>query len=206
MDMPTRIIMTKPGLNGGTMAQHTGPSYSMTTISMKISNLGPIGRDVSLTGTCASIRSLAVPAMSSSASHLSSHGVETAVSSSINLRSSTSLNHVSVLKALVRASGDLGLSALLPPPDRYYQPKAERPSLNDVPPHLPFSTEWQLVDFSLASVFASGFWTGENGVNLRAWVQRMLERYRYVIGKHLCTRSRFGLTLFDQLTPKTTSM
>jgi len=188
MDMPTRIIMTKPGLNGGTMAQHTGPSYSMTTISMKISNLGPIGRDVSLTGTCASIRSLAVPAMSSSASHLSSHGVETAVSSSINLR------------------GDLGLSALLPPPDRYYQPKAERPSLNDVPPHLPFSTEWQLVDFSLASVFASGFWTGENGVNLRAWVQRMLERYRYVIGKHLCTRSRFGLTLFDQLTPKTTSM
>ena len=54
---------------------------------------------------------------------------------------------------------------------------------NDIPPHLPLAHKWQGTDFSLAAVFASGFWGVEEGVNLRDWVQRMLERYRYVIGE-----------------------
>jgi hypothetical protein len=93
------------------------------------------------------------------------------------------LTLVIVLKALVRASGDLGLSALLPSSDRLYRPQTQSSPIADIPPHLPLSSEWQHVDFSLAAVFASGFWTSENGINLREWVQRMLERYRYVIGK-----------------------
>jgi hypothetical protein len=54
---------------------------------------------------------------------------------------------------------------------------------NDIPPHLPLTSKWQSTDFSLATVFASGFWGVEEGVNLRNWVQRMLERYRYVLGE-----------------------
>lgn len=55
---------------------------------------------------------------------------------------------------------------------------------NDVPPHLPLGSEWQKMDFSIPTVFASGFWgREEGGIRLRDWVQRMLERYRYVLGK-----------------------
>ncbi|CAG8653703.1 2196_t:CDS:2, partial [Acaulospora colombiana] len=98
-----------------------------------------------------------------------------------------------VLKALVKASGDLGLSALLPPADRVYRTEPENlesqtpPSPipvgeEDVPPHLPLTSHWKTANFSLPAVFASGYWDKDGtGVSLREWVQRALERYRYVI-------------------------
>ncbi|PVF97290.1 hypothetical protein CPB86DRAFT_786100 [Serendipita vermifera] len=99
-----------------------------------------------------------------------------------------------ILKALVKASGDLGLSALLPPADRVYRTEnggtseTETPPSpipigdEDVPPHLPLTSHWKTANFSLPAVFASGYWDKDgNGVGLREWVQRMLERYRYVI-------------------------
>jgi hypothetical protein len=104
-----------------------------------------------------------------------------------------------VLKALVRASGDLGLSALLPPHDRVYRPEydGEAPERRqtppssipvgeeDVPPHLPLNNHWRSANFSLPAVFASGYWDKDgSGVSLREWVQRVLERYRYVIGEY----------------------
>ncbi|KAG8814552.1 hypothetical protein FRC17_001079 [Serendipita sp. 399] len=97
-----------------------------------------------------------------------------------------------ILKALVRASGPLGLSALLPSPERIYHhrrksgddgmAKGTVPVGSDhVSPHLPLTTEWRSTDFSLSSVFASGFWDQPHGVRLREWVQRLLEKYRYVL-------------------------
>ncbi|KIM33571.1 hypothetical protein M408DRAFT_19842 [Serendipita vermifera MAFF 305830] len=87
-----------------------------------------------------------------------------------------------ILKGLVRASGNLGLSALLPKSDRVYRPQTMVSFAGEgIPPHLPLVSEWDKADFSLAGVFASGFWTREDGVGLREWVQRMMERYRYVL-------------------------
>ncbi|CAG7849530.1 SubName: Full=Uncharacterized protein {ECO:0000313/EMBL:CCA71576.1} [Serendipita indica DSM 11827] len=113
-----------------------------------------------------------------------------------------------LLKALVRASGDIGLSALLPPHNRTFvsQPLLQQPpqhqdgdaGVNDdastapplkfgeeaIAPFLPLTTTWQEADFSLEGVFASGFWDpidGSGRVRLREWTQRLMERYRYVL-------------------------
>ena len=87
-----------------------------------------------------------------------------------------------VLKALVSQSGPLGLSALLPPADRVY-PRSSTPkpiSENSIPPHLPLGKDWQNIDFSLGAVLGSGTWG--SGISVRDFSQRLLERYRYVIG------------------------
>jgi hypothetical protein len=181
--MLIRTMMTKKVLNGGTTAQHTGHSYSRMATLLQAPSLVQTGQDALLIGTCALIRNLRVLATSSSTSHSSTHDVGTAVRFIVTALIPSSLTLVIVLKALVRASGDLGLSALLPSSDRRYRPQVQSSPIADIPPHLPLSSEWQDVDFSLAAVFASGFWTSQNGINLREWVQRMLERYRYVIGK-----------------------
>jgi hypothetical protein len=181
--MLIRTMMTKRVLNGGTTAQHTGHSYLRMPTLLQAPSPVQTGQDALLIGMCALIRALRVLATSLSTSHSSTHDVETAVRFLYHHPHSILLTPVIVLKALVRASGDLGLSALLPSPDRRYRPQTPSSPIADIPPHLPLSSEWEHVDFSLAAVFASGFWTSENGINLREWVQRMLERYRYVIGK-----------------------
>ena len=87
-----------------------------------------------------------------------------------------------VLKALVSRSGPLGLSALLPPANRVY-PSSSTPnpiSENAIPPHLPLGKDWQTIDFSLRAILGSGTWG--SGVDIREFSQRLLERYRYVIG------------------------
>ncbi len=90
-----------------------------------------------------------------------------------------------VLKALVSRSGPLGLSALLPPINRVY-PSSSTPNLiseNSVPPHLPLGKDWRNIDFSLSAVLGSGTWG--SGISIREFSQRLLERYRYVIGASL---------------------
>jgi hypothetical protein len=181
--MLIRTMMTKRVLNGGTTAQRTGHSYSKMPTLLQASSLVQTGQNALSIGICALIRALRVLATSLSTSHSSTHDVETVVRFIYHHHHFILLTPVIVLKALVRASGDLGLSALLPSPDRRYRPQTQGSPITDIPPHLPLSSEWEHVDFSLAAVFASGFWTSENGINLREWVQRMLERYRHVIGK-----------------------
>jgi hypothetical protein len=90
-----------------------------------------------------------------------------------------------VLKALVSQSGPLGLSALLPPANRVYPRSSSStpPKLiseNSIPPHLPLGKDWQTIDFSLGAVLGSGTWG--SGISIREFSQRLLERYRYVIG------------------------
>ncbi|KAG8807507.1 hypothetical protein FRC19_006634, partial [Serendipita sp. 401] len=93
-----------------------------------------------------------------------------------------------ILKALVRASGPAGLSALLPSAERIYRPnggdgkmKGSLPTSNRVSPHLPLTTDWRKTDFSLSAIFSSGLWDQPSGIRLREWVQRLLEKYRYVL-------------------------
>ncbi|KAG8808753.1 hypothetical protein FRC18_004872, partial [Serendipita sp. 400] len=93
-----------------------------------------------------------------------------------------------ILKALVRASGPAGLSALLPSAERIYRQnggdgkmKGSLPTSNHVSPHLPLTTDWRKTDFSLSAIFSSGLWDQLSGIRLREWVQRLLEKYRYVL-------------------------
>ena len=104
-----------------------------------------------------------------------------------------------VLKALVSRSGPLGLSALLPPINRIY-PRSSTPkpiSENSIPPHLPLGKDWRNIDFSLSAVLGSGTWG--SGISIREFSQRLLERYRYVIG---ASSSLFFLVSY-KLTPIT---
>ena len=51
-------------------------------------------------------------------------------------------------------------------------------------PHLPLGSTWQDLDFSLETVLAP--WVRlpdhHSGINLRIWVMRALDRYRFVLG------------------------
>jgi len=49
-----------------------------------------------------------------------------------------------------------------------------------LPPHLPLGSDWRDIDFSLRAVLGSGTWG--SGISVREFAQRVLERYRYVIG------------------------
>jgi len=87
-----------------------------------------------------------------------------------------------VLTALVKNSGTLGISAILPPPDRTLGSLAGKllsPILAgaaDVS-HLPLVERWEDGDFSLREVMGA---SGER--NVRAWTLDLLQRYRYVLG------------------------
>ena len=86
-----------------------------------------------------------------------------------------------VISALTRTSGPLGLSAFLPPQERQVADlSAKLPGTvdaQDTIPHLPLVARYQDGDFSLRSVMGAA---GER--NVRAWVERVLQRYRYVVG------------------------
>lgn len=82
--------------------------------------------------------------------------------------------------ALVKASGELGLEAFLPPPERTFTPGlgrifASRPAADDVP-HLPLTPTWAGASFALRDVLSTSRET-----NVRAWALRMLQRYRFAI-------------------------
>ena len=69
-----------------------------------------------------------------------------------------------------------------PPPEpsfEDFQDDLERrsSSLGDIP-HLPLIKNWRDGDFSLRSVIGSSL----DGVNIRDWSLKLLQRYRFVIG------------------------
>lgn len=91
------------------------------------------------------------------------------------------LIHCTVSIALVAASGELGLEAFLPPPERIVTPGLGKffasQADNDEVPHLPVTDQWKDGRFALADVVSSSQET-----NVREWTLRMLQRYRFTIG------------------------
>ncbi|KZT11759.1 uncharacterized protein LAESUDRAFT_754314 [Laetiporus sulphureus 93-53] len=85
-----------------------------------------------------------------------------------------------VISALVRASGRLGISVFLPDPDRTFASLAGKlPASEDAAEisYLPLVERWEDGAFALRDAMQVG---GER--NVRAWTEKLLERYRYVIG------------------------
>lgn len=91
------------------------------------------------------------------------------------------LNWFTVINALLRASGTVGLSAFLPPAERVYPPSdahdAPIPIPGDAPVLLPLTNNWKTTDFTLHSRLRA--W---GPVHVREWVLRVMSRYKYVVG------------------------
>ncbi len=84
-----------------------------------------------------------------------------------------------VIQALVKASGRLGLEAFLPPADRDLPIiGGEFASDPYEVPHLPLEERWDDAEFNVFSVMGASRET-----NVRAWTLRLLQRYRFVVGK-----------------------
>ncbi|KAK0232724.1 hypothetical protein IW262DRAFT_1257949 [Armillaria fumosa] len=100
-----------------------------------------------------------------------------------------------MIRALMSASGPLGLSEFLPSPNRTFPllfsivPDPVDTGLS--PPHLPLTTEYHAKDFVLDAVMApwarEAFrrrgWASVEGVNIREWTMMVIQRYRYVVGE-----------------------
>lgn len=56
---------------------------------------------------------------------------------------------------------------------------------------LPLGSEWEYIDFSPDRVFHPYLSSRPDGINFRQWTLKLLERYRFVIGK-LATNLRDG--------------
>ncbi|KAG8709620.1 Xanthine phosphoribosyltransferase 1 [Ceratobasidium sp. 423] len=93
-----------------------------------------------------------------------------------------------VITALVASSGDLGLSAFLPEPDRAWAPwkNAAEPSAA-IAPHLPLVADYRAANFTLGNVFTQS--RGET-TSVRDWVVELIARYRFTIG---LTPSHFAM-------------
>lgn len=141
-----------------------------------------------------------------------------------------------IIHALRAKSGDLGLSAFLPSPDRKYTPNtlwsellhfdtendnidkgngvpddednqqmsqeeqssssspsssssfsSSQPNDQDLPseeaedePHLPLDNNWRTAQFALKDVLDS--YGSSDSVQVRHWIERVMERYRFIIG------------------------
>ena len=82
----------------------------------------------------------------------------------------------------MRASGRLGLETFLPSPHRVVPASEYAPRQHPVDvPHLSLEERWQDGLFSVHSALA----TSLQDVNVRDWTLRLLERYRFVVGKSL---------------------
>ncbi|CAE6424205.1 unnamed protein product [Rhizoctonia solani] len=79
-----------------------------------------------------------------------------------------------VIQALLGASGRLGLSAFLPPIT--HRAKDTEKLKEGTIPHLPLVSDYRTGDFSLKAV------VGDSTTDIRVWVAKMLQRYRFVIG------------------------
>ncbi|KAK0496003.1 hypothetical protein EDD18DRAFT_1390447 [Armillaria luteobubalina] len=101
-----------------------------------------------------------------------------------------------IIRALLIASGSLGLSEFLPSPDRTVLLHRTQNYFDEVsplgPPHLPLAPDYHDIDFSLETVMAPwveeatqrrGSDEGAAGVNVREWAMMVLQRYRYVVGE-----------------------
>ncbi|KAI1789382.1 hypothetical protein LXA43DRAFT_893004 [Ganoderma leucocontextum] len=84
-----------------------------------------------------------------------------------------------IIVSLVNASGRLGLSAILPQPDRHSPPSDTPPSMDEssMIPHLPLVDDWRDGRFALHDVMKY-----VPDTSVREWSMRILQRYRYVIG------------------------
>jgi hypothetical protein len=76
----------------------------------------------------------------------------------------------------VQQSGHLGLAEFLPHAGRTFVPGARGP----LPATLPVVVEWSHGEFALADVLRQ---TPDDAVDVRAWVLRLLNRYRFVLGE-----------------------
>lgn len=98
-----------------------------------------------------------------------------------------------VVRALVIASGEKGLDAFLPDPNRNVEFAKISPVADERDPFLPLDSTWSQIDFSLGNVLAP--WavnthptTSERRkslkgtVNVREWTMRAMARYRFVLG------------------------
>lgn len=96
-----------------------------------------------------------------------------------------------LIKALISASGDRGMEAVLPTADQVYYPKQQAPvRWQREEPMLPLVSSWRQGDFSMANVVKVGqdVWEGkvgrsDGGVDLRDWCIKLLSRYAYVWGE-----------------------
>jgi 3-O-alpha-D-mannopyranosyl-alpha-D-mannopyranose xylosylphosphotransferase len=96
-----------------------------------------------------------------------------------------------LIKALVTASGERGLDAVLPRSDQAISPEIrQQRRWERSEPMLPLVDHWQLGNFSVYNVVRpdQDQWTGttpssDGSVNLRAWSIKLLSRYAYVMGK-----------------------
>ncbi|KAK0440396.1 uncharacterized protein EV420DRAFT_1650528 [Desarmillaria tabescens] len=100
-----------------------------------------------------------------------------------------------MIRALMSASGPLGLSEFLPSPNRTYPLHfslvADPNDVGSSPPHLPLTAEYHAKDFVLDTVmgpwareaFRRRGWASVEGVNLREWTMMVIQRYRYVVGE-----------------------
>lgn len=111
---------------------------------------------------------------------------------------------LSVLTALIAASGHSGLSALLPSPATIYaispaSPIAYHDHLSRRRPHMPSDTpKWNDTDFSLGSMIRrTGVASGgadERKVDLRTFCLRLIQRYQFVAGQE---NALFSMVSFD---------
>ena len=83
------------------------------------------------------------------------------------------------------ASGSSGLRAFLPRPNVTLPLRViEEVEQVEEDPHLPLGSTWQDLDFSLEKVLAPWARLSDNrpSVDIRTWVMRALDRYRFVLG------------------------
>jgi 3-O-alpha-D-mannopyranosyl-alpha-D-mannopyranose xylosylphosphotransferase len=96
-----------------------------------------------------------------------------------------------IINALITASGDRGLAAILPEAEAVFFPPEKEPRMWErSEPMLPLTSHWEGSDFSLAEVVRNGqdAWAGispreDGGVRLREWCIKLLSRYAYTHGK-----------------------
>ncbi|KAG7448582.1 uncharacterized protein BT62DRAFT_992613 [Guyanagaster necrorhizus] len=101
-----------------------------------------------------------------------------------------------IIRALMIASGPLGLSEFLPSPNRTVPLRRPQNHVDELPPvgppHLPLAPDYRDIDFSLDTVMAPwieeatqrrGLEKGAAGLSVREWTMMAIQRYRYVVGE-----------------------
>ncbi len=97
-----------------------------------------------------------------------------------------------LVTALIKASGERGLEAILPHSEQTIVPeKRDRSRWERSEPMLPLTDVWQSANFSIYSVIRpdQDRWRGstppkDGKVNLKQWAIKLLSRYAYVVGEY----------------------
>lgn len=90
---------------------------------------------------------------------------------------------MTVITALVTASGPLGLSAFFPPRGVTFANEAQGLFPKYLPPpHLPLTPTWAEADFSLQNVLSTTALPNEV-VDLRLYTMKLVSRYQYLSGE-----------------------